>query len=86
MHSLSGLPSSFLNRTSAFATEFEIEYFVLGTVDDGLHEDGAIQEYVISNVRSLSTDDEEAVSEAIIRLIDKQILERDSDSLNLRLT
>ncbi len=86
VHSLSGLPSSFSNRISAFATEFEVEYLVLGAIDDGLHGDGAIREYVLSNVRSLSHDDEEAVSEAINRLIDKQILERDSDSLNLKLS
>jgi hypothetical protein len=86
VQSLSGLPSSFSNRISAFATEFEVEYFVLGAIDDGLHDDEAIREYVLSNVRSLSHDDKEAVSEGVDRLIDKQILERDSDSLDLRLT
>jgi len=40
---------------------------------------------VLSNVRALSDDDQQAVSEAIDRLIEKQILERGSDSDSPRL-
>lgn len=86
VHSLSGLPTSFSNRVTAFATEFEVEYFVLGAIDDGLQEKGPIQEFVLSNVRSLSDDNGKAVSEAINRLIDKQILERENASVCLRPT
>lgn len=86
VHSLSGLPTSFSNRITAFATEFEVEYFVLGAIDDGLQEKGSIQEFVLSNVRSLSNDDGQIVSEAINRLIDKQILEREDTSFCLRTT
>jgi len=86
---LSGLPQSFTTRISAFATEFEVEYFVLGAIDDDLHDKESIQEYVLSNVREISDDDQQSVSAAIDRLIQKQILERDSnndsDSLRLQL-
>lgn len=84
VHSLSGLPSSFTNHVSTFATEFEVEYFVLGAIDDGLHEKERIQEYIFSNVRTLSPDDEQAVEAGIDRLIDKQILERDDGTLHLK--
>lgn len=84
VQSLSGLSTSFTTRISAFATEFEVEYFVLAAIDDGLHEDEEIQDAVLSNVRVLSDDDQQAVSEAIDRLIEKQLIERDSDSLRLK--
>ena len=85
VQSLNGLPKTFTERISTFTTEFEAEYFVLGASEDGLHDDEAIQNYVLSNVRALSDDDQQAVSEAIDRLIEKQILERDSDSNSLGL-
>ena len=85
VQSLSGLPTSFTTRISAFATEFEIEYFVLGAIEDGLQDDEAIQDSVLSNVRELADDDQQAVLEAIDRLIEKLILERDSDSQRLKL-
>ena len=88
VQSLSGLPTSFTTRISSLATEFEAEYFVLRAIDDGLHDDASIQESVLSNVRTLADDDQQAVSEAIERLIEKQILERgnDGDSPRLKLT
>jgi len=82
---LSGLPTSFTTRISSLATEFETEYFVLGAIDDGIHDDASIRESVLSNVRALSVDDQQAVSEAIERLIEKQVLERSSDSDSPRL-
>lgn len=82
---LSGLPQSFTTRISAFATEFEVEYFVLAAIDDDLHDEESIQESVLSNVRELSEDDQQAVSAAIDRLIQKQILERDNNNDSLRL-
>lgn len=84
VQSLSGLPTMFTNRVSEFATEFEVEYFVLRAVDDGLHDFGTIQDCVLSNVRSLSEDEGEAVKAAIDRLVEKQILERDGDSIRLK--
>lgn len=83
VQSLSGLPPSFADRVSEFATEFEVEYVVLGAVADGLQSPDTIGERVLSNVRALSIDDGEAVSIAIDRLVEKQILERDGDSICL---
>lgn len=76
VQSLSGLPNSFTERVSDYATEFEVEYVVLGAVDDGLHDLERIEERVQSNVRELSDDNEEAVTAAVDRLVEKQILER----------
>lgn len=84
VQSLSGLPKSFTTRISALATEFEVEYFVLGAIEDSLHEDEEIYDAVLSNVRALSDDDQQPVSEAIDRLIEKEIVERDNDSLRLK--
>ena len=84
VQSLSGLPTSFTTRISELATEFEVEYFVLGAIEDGLHEDEEIHDAVLSNVRELSDDNQQAVSEAINRLIEKEIVERDNDSLRLK--
>ena len=81
--SLSGLPSAFTNRVSAFATEFEIECVVLGSVDDGIHDIDAIRERVFSDVRSLSQDIENEIDAAIDRLTEKQILKRRDDTVRL---
>jgi len=83
MTSLTGLPDSFTNRISSFATEFEVEYFVLGAVDDGIHSVEAIQQRVLSNVQSLSVDETRAVADAIDRLVQKQILTRDGTTVRL---
>lgn len=55
VNSLSGLPNSFTSRISDFATEFEVEYTVLGAVDDGLTDVEKIRDRVLLNVRRLST-------------------------------
>lgn len=81
--SLSGLPDPFVDRISEFATEFEIEYTVLGVVDDGLTDVGTIQTRVLDTVRALSADQEEEVDAAIERLVQKQILDADGDSVEL---
>lgn len=85
VESLSGLPASFTTQVSAFTTEFEVEYFVLRAIEDGLHDEEAIQTPVLSNVQALSDENRKAVSEAIDRLLEKQILERDENSDSLRL-
>jgi len=82
--SISGLPSTFTSRISELATESEVEYFVLGAVDDGIHDAEAIRERVFSNVRALSDDQEDAVDGAIDRLVEKQILEYEGDTIGLR--
>lgn len=84
VRSLSGLPNTFTNRVSTFGTEFEVEYFVLGSVDDGIHDVDAIREQVLSNVQSLSEDEGNEVDAAIERLTRKRILERNSDTIRLR--
>jgi len=81
--SLSGLPSPFTNRVSAFAMEFEIEYVVLGSVVDGIHDIDTIREHVFSDVRSLSQDTENEIDAAIDRLTEKQILKRRDDTVRL---
>jgi hypothetical protein len=82
--SLSGLPDTFTSQIEAFATEFEVEYTILGAVDDGLTDLKSIRERVVTNVRALSTDQGDAVDEAIDRLTVKQILELDGDTVRLR--
>ncbi|APX96523.1 VOC family protein [Natronorubrum daqingense] len=84
VQSLSGLSTAFTTRISTFATEFEVEYFVLGAIEDGQHEDEEIQDAILSNVRALSENDQQVVSDAIDRLTKKQIIERDNDSLRLK--
>lgn len=83
VNSLSGLPNSFTNRLSVFATEFEAEYTVLAAVDDGIHEGKTIRKRVLSTVRELSDDQEEVVDAAIDRLVQKRILERDGAAVHL---
>ena len=84
VNSLSGLPNTFTSRIEKFATEFEIEYTVLGAVDDGVDNLEAVRERVLANVRALSDDQEDAVDDAIERLVAKQVLERDGDTIRLR--
>jgi hypothetical protein len=82
--SLSGLPNTFIDRIEAFATAFEIEYTVLRAVDEGINGAEAIQERALSNVRALSGDQEDAVHDAIERLVTKDILEHDGETVRLR--
>ncbi|GAB6878335.1 hypothetical protein JCM17823_06090 [Halorubrum gandharaense] len=84
VNSLSGLPNTFTSRIEEFATEFEIEYTVLGVVDDGIDNVEAIREQVLENVRAVSDDQEDAVDDAIDRLVAKQVLEQDGDTIRLR--
>ena len=83
VNSLSGLPNTFTSRIEEFATEFEAEYTVLGAVDDGLTDVGIIRDRVLSNVRALSDDQPDAVDDAIDRLVEKQILEREETTVRL---
>jgi hypothetical protein len=82
--SLSGLPDEFTSRVSDFATQFEVEYTVVGAVDTGITDIEAIRERVRSNVKTLSGDYEDAVDNAINRLVAKQILEWQASSLRLK--
>ena len=84
VNSLSGLPDAFINRIETFATTFEIEYTVLRAVDEGINGVEAIQERALSNVRALSGDQEDAVDDAIERLVTKDILEHDGETVRLR--
>jgi hypothetical protein len=84
VNSLSGLPNSFTTCVSDFATEFEVEYTVLGAVDDGLTDIENIRDRVLSNVRALSDDQTDAVDDAIARLVEKQILEREETTIRLQ--
>jgi hypothetical protein len=84
VNSLSGLPNTFTSRIEEFATEFEIEYTVLGAVDDSIDNVEAIRERALANVRALSEDQEDAVDDAIDRLVAKQVLKRDGDTIRLR--
>jgi len=84
VNSLSGLPNTFTTRIAAFATEFEVEYTVLAAVDDGLTDIERIRERVFSNVRALADDQADAVDDAIARLVDKQILEREETTVRVQ--
>lgn len=84
VNSFSGLPDAFINRIETFATAFEIEYVVLRAVDEGINGVEAIQEQALSNVRALSGDQEDAVDDAIERLVTKGILEHDGETVRLR--
>ncbi|MDB2294571.1 hypothetical protein PM085_20445, partial [Halorubrum ezzemoulense] len=84
VNSFSGLPDAFINRIETFATAFEIEYVVLRAVDEGINGVEAIQEQALSNVRALSGDQEDAVDDAIERLVTKGILEHDEETVRLR--
>ena len=81
VNSLSGLPKTFTDRVSALATEFEVEYTVLGAVDDGVRDVGTIRDRVLATVRALSDDQGEEVDRAIERLVEKQILESDGETV-----
>jgi len=83
VNSLSGLPNTFTSRIADFATEFEVEYTVLGAVDDGIDDVEVIREHVLPNVRMLSDDQKHAVDDAIDRLVDKHILKRDGATVRL---
>jgi len=82
--SVSGLPTPFVSRISEFATEFEVEYFVLGAVDDGISDVEAIRERVRSNVKALPDSQEDAIDDAIERLVAKHVLEFEGDSVRTR--
>ena len=56
---------------------------MLGAVDDGINNVEAIRERVLSNVRAFSGDQKDAIDDAIDRLVGKQILERDGDTIRL---
>jgi len=84
VNSLSGLPNTFTSRITEVATEFEVEYTVLGAVDDGIDTVDAMRDRVLANVRALSDDQEDAVDDAIDRLVAKQILERDGETVRVR--
>ncbi|ELZ21076.1 hypothetical protein C475_18998 [Halosimplex carlsbadense 2-9-1] len=84
LQSLSGFPDSFMDRVSELATEFETEYIVLRGIEDGLQSPDVIEEHVLSNVRALSIDDDDAVSAALDRLVEKGILEQDGEEVRLQ--
>jgi hypothetical protein len=84
VNSLSGLPNTFTARIEEFATEFEIEYTVLGAVDSGRTDIEEIRDRVRSNVRTVSDDQADAVDDAIARLVEKQILERNGDAVQIQ--
>lgn len=83
VNSLSGLPNMFTSRIEEFTTEFEVEYTVLSAVDDGTNDIELIRELVLSNVRVLSDDQGTVVDEAIDRLVEKRILKRDEDNIEI---
>ena len=53
-------------------------------MDDGIDDIDTIRERVLSNVRVLSDNQEDAVADAIDRLCTKQILERDGETVRRR--
>jgi len=82
--SLSGLPGTFTSRIEELGTEFEIEYAVLGAVDDGVQDTAAIRERVWSHVQVLSEAEGGPVEHAIDRLVEKQVLIRDGQTVRVQ--
>lgn len=80
---LSGLPREFSNRVSELATEFEVEYFILDAVDDGLYEITPIRERVIPRIQSLSAENVGAIDAGIERLVQKRVLVNNRDGIEL---
>lgn len=78
---LSGLPSEFTARVSELGSEFEVEYFVLGAVDDGLTDVERIRARAKAEADALASDDDE-VNAAIDRLVRKRVLERDGGEVD----
>jgi hypothetical protein len=74
VESVSGLPDSFSDQVSAYGTAFEVEYFALGAVDDGVRDVESIRSRVVSNVRELAPDDDDAVEAGLNRLVAKDVL------------
>jgi len=83
VESLSGIPGTFTSRIEEFGTEFEIEYTVLAAANDGLRDVQAIRDRVATDVRTVSANQMAAVDAAIDRLAEKQILQRDGDTVEL---
>lgn len=81
--SLSGLPRQFTARVTDFATELEIEHAILNAVDDGYCDIVPIQEYVASNVQSLTESSENEVTAGLDRLVQKQIIQRNDGTIGL---
>jgi len=82
--SLSGLPGTFTSRIEELGTEFEIEYAVLGAVDDEVQDTAAIRERVCSHVQVLSEAEGGPVDQAIDRLVEKQVLTRDGQTVRVQ--
>lgn len=80
---LSGLPREFTKRISELATEFEVEYFILDAVDDGLYEITPIRERVIPRIQSLSPENVGEIDAGIERLVHKRVLVRNRDGIEL---
>jgi hypothetical protein len=80
---LPGLPSSFTDRVTELATEFEVESVLLDAVDGGTHDLAALEEQTRADVRSLSDDDGDAVERGLDRLVEKEILRRAGQSVRL---
>jgi hypothetical protein len=76
---LSGLPREFTERVSEFATECEVEYFVLDAVDNGLCEITEIREWVIGRIQSLSVENIDEVDRGLERLVQKRVLARNRE-------
>lgn len=78
---LSGLPREFTEQVSAFATAFEVEYFILGAVDDGLCDAERMRGQVIEQVETLSGGETGKVDAAIERLVRKGVLARENGTV-----
>lgn len=79
--SVAGLPQSFEAHVTTCATELEIEQSILRAVESDYRELARIRDRVESNVRSVSDDVGSDVEAGVDRLVEKEILERDGDTL-----
>jgi hypothetical protein len=81
--SLAGLPAAFTEPITAYGTAFEVEYAILGAVDDGIHDIDRLQTRVLDTVRSLDPSDTDAVIAGIDRLVTKHVLTRGDGTVHL---
>ncbi len=80
---LNGLPDNFTKKVTQLGTDAQVERTVLQTIDDGTTEPKTIREGVSSSVAILDEDESERVTDAIERLVEKDVLQRCEGSLHL---
>lgn len=85
VNQLSGLPTNLHETVNAIATECQTERRTLQVIQDGTTNTDALVSEVTTGVEQLSPSDDEAVQDAIQRLVNKDILTPVGNSVTLAL-